>query len=300
MFCINTRWLWFHLQQTRKTQHDWRIPETCATLPYWNCGNTRAALRRPRHLCQDCVVIAPAVAAVSSPFVQQGGGQQRPSSAHSSSLSGFHHSSIHLSVRSSLHPSVHIAFCCTCGSICHKSVAACRFTCRRLSRASLQVFRILYEMHNPVGLMSGWRHLQVHRGDFFCFFFTLILPIRPTYTELKAISLPLAELFSAVSGGIGGRSHPPDCFRYYLPSIAARTAVTLGSLSIQAIPPSFRLTSNRLKLVFARAINASKVDFNQGAKVAGTCKGWNSTPLTLGAEPAAAPPWPQRPPWSCL
>lgn len=35
--------------------------------------------------------------------------------------------------------------------------------------------------------------------------------------------------------------------------------------------PSFRLNSNRLKLVFARAINASKVDFNQGAKAAATC-----------------------------
>lgn len=81
----------------------------------------------------------------------------------------------------------------------------------------------------------------------FFFFFTLILPIRPTYTELKAISLPLAELFSAVSGGIGGRSHPADCFRYYLPSTAARTAVMQGSRSIPAIPPSFRLTSNRLK-----------------------------------------------------
>lgn len=102
------------------------------------------------------------------------GGRQRPLSAHSSSLSGFHHSSIYLSVHSSLHPSVHIAFCCTCGSICHKSVAARRFTYRRLSRASLQVFQILDEMHIPVGLASGWRHLQVHGRDFF---FSSILPI---------------------------------------------------------------------------------------------------------------------------
>lgn len=51
---------------------------------------------------------------------------------------------------------------------------------------------------------------------------------------------PLAELLSAVSGGIGGRSHPPDCFRYYLPSIAARTTVTLGSFSILAVPPQYR------------------------------------------------------------
>lgn len=68
------------------------------------------------------------------------GGRQRPLSTHSSSLSGFHHSSIHLSVRSSLHPSVHIAFCCTCGSIRHKRLVACRFTCRHLGQAPQQVF----------------------------------------------------------------------------------------------------------------------------------------------------------------
>lgn len=88
-------------------------------------------------------------------FCAAEGGRQRPSSAHSSSLSGFHHSSIHLSVHSSLHPSVHIAYCCTCGSIRHKTVVACRFTYRLLCLVFFFFFQILDEINNPVASLQN-------------------------------------------------------------------------------------------------------------------------------------------------
>lgn len=112
---MNTPGFLFDLQQSRKTQRDLKknsgIPETCATLPYWNCGNTRAVRRRPRHLCQDCVVIAPALAAVSSPFCAAGedGSVHRPPIHHPClvfTTPPFIYPSVHLSIHQSISPFV--------------------------------------------------------------------------------------------------------------------------------------------------------------------------------------------------
>lgn len=141
------------------------IPETRATLPYWNCGHTRAARHRPRHLCQDCVVIAPALAAVSSPFVQQG--RKAASIVRPFIIPVWSSPLLHSSIRPFISPSIS-PYRLFLRTWIHPSRPGHRprFTYRRLGR-----FSKLAEIRNPVWLAWGWRHLQVHRGAIFFFNF---------------------------------------------------------------------------------------------------------------------------------
>lgn len=168
-------------------------------------------------------------------FCAAEGGRQRPSSAHSSSLSAFHHSSIHLSVRSSLHPSVHI------GLLLHTWIHPSRlgrrprFSHRRLLRASPQVFQNWLKCAIQPGRRGDGDIARCTEGRFFFSVpqDTLILSIRPTYTEWKAIHPP--RLRSSLEPPM--ESEPDRTAHIVLGIICSRSAVTLGSLCIPGIPP---------------------------------------------------------------